>query len=470
MKNDSVKRSDNMFVGRTQELLQITNELTKDSCAILIYGKRKVGKTTLIKKATENSAKTVIYYECVKDTIENNVANIFRMLKEHKLVSEYTALPNNTFIELMKYLDSLNQKLVFVIDEYPYLKEFEKSETVDSTFQVVIDNYLKNINLIISGSHIGMMKDLIEEKNALFGRFSLKIALKELNYLEASEFYKDKTPYDKVAFYSVFGGSPFINSFVNPNLSLKENIVATILNPNSPVYLYASNLLLSDLSNSSQINRVLASLKNGKKHYSELEIELDKNKTGLLSKILRPVLDAEIVKKTAPINATKDIKKATYEINDNLLRFYYAYIYSMPGLLNVRDHNIFFDDFIEPSLPTFVSYRFEDIAKNYLWLLFNKKGTRGIVDVGSYYYNDSVEKKNGEFDVAVLKTSDKVDIYEVKYLQKPVNQKIVNKELQQIKDIKNIKVDKVGFISINGFEKGIKGTDYLIDGQGMFLI
>ena len=69
---------------------------------------------------------------------------------------------------------------------------FSNSETVDSMFQKIIDNSLSNIRLFLSGSHIGMMKDLLEEKNALYGRFSLTIHLKELNYKEAASFYPEK--------------------------------------------------------------------------------------------------------------------------------------------------------------------------------------------------------------------------------------------------------------------------------------
>ena len=100
-----------------------------------------------------------------------------------------------------------------------------------SSFQTVIDNHLGNIRLFLSGSHIGMMKDMLSEENALYGRFALTLGLKKLNYIEAAEFYPDKSVYDKIAFYSVFGGSPFINGFIDQSKDIKTNVVATILNP-----------------------------------------------------------------------------------------------------------------------------------------------------------------------------------------------------------------------------------------------
>ena len=109
-----------------------------------------------------------------------------------------------------------------MIDEYSYLKSKENNTMVDSIFQNIIDNYTSDIHLIVSGSHIGMMKEMLEEGNALYGRFDEVICLKELDYIEASQFYPDKSIYDKVAFYSVFGGSPFILSKLNASLSLKD--------------------------------------------------------------------------------------------------------------------------------------------------------------------------------------------------------------------------------------------------------
>lgn len=137
----------------------------------------------------------------------------------------------NTLQDVFTYLNALPQKLVVVIDEYPYLKAMNDSATVDSIFQSIIDNRLSNIELILSGSHIGMMKDILQEKNALYGRFAVTIKLNELNYLDAAKFYHDKTPYDKVAHYAVFGGSPFVNQTLNPSATIRENIISTILNP-----------------------------------------------------------------------------------------------------------------------------------------------------------------------------------------------------------------------------------------------
>ena len=247
-----------MFIGREKELALLQQDYIGK--AAMVYGKRRVGKTTLIQKA-------------LKCTMQDNISGFVQELVRAKILP--VPLNFGTLQDVFAYLNALPEKIVVVIDEYPYLKAMNDSATVDSIFQNIIDNRLVNIELILSGSHIGMMKDALQEKNALYGRFAVTIKLNELNYLEAAKFYPDKTPYDKAAHYAVFGGSPFVNQALQPTATIRENIISTILNPMSAVYLYASQLLLSDYSVKINAERIFSVIGNGKKRYTEIEDKLD---------------------------------------------------------------------------------------------------------------------------------------------------------------------------------------------------
>ena len=439
-----------MFVGRYRELSAIRSLLEKRSGSVLIYGKRKVGKTTLILQALKESAGKTVYYECLKASLQENIDGFVSALVSAHILPVKMGFAS--FQDVFQYLNSLDETLNIVIDEYPYLKLFTKGDTIDSIFQSIIDNRLGNIRLILSGSHIGMMRDLLEEKNALYGRFSVVIRLGELNYKEAAAFYPDKSAYDKVALYSVFGGSPFVNEQLDAKRSLKENILRTLLNPLSSIYSYAENMLVSDLAVGINAERIFAVIGNGKKKYSDIESKLGLSNNGLLSKQLKNLIAMDMIAKVYPINKEGDNKKVSYELTDNLMRFWFTYVYHNKGALRMLGAEAFYENYIAPTLTTYISRRFEEMARVYFSLQVKEGLRSGILHIGTYYYDDLVQKKNGEFDVA-LQRKRGYDIYEVKYLSSPLTEKAMRAEEAQIRELKGVQVLQIGFISVNGFEK-----------------
>lgn len=445
-----------MFIGREKELTLLQQDYIGK--AVMVYGKRRVGKTTLIQKALENCQHQTVYYECSKGAMQDNIDGLVRELVRVKMLP--VPLNFSTLQDVFIYLNALPKKIVVVIDEYPYLKKATDSATVDSIFQNIIDNRLSNIELVLSGSHIGMMKDLLQERNALYGRFAVTIKLNELNYQDAARFYPDRTPYDKVAHYAVFGGSPFVNQALNPAATLRENVISTILNPVSAVYLYASQLLLSDYSVKINAERIFSVIGNGKKRYTEIEDKLDVKKTGNLSKQIKSLTELEIVSRNSPINKIGDNKKATFEINDNLLRFYFTFIYKNASALQVLGAEAFYDEYVAPTLTDFISRRFEGICRDYFSLQVRSGKLKGVRNIGSYYYDDPVHRKNGEFDVA-LELADGYAIYEAKYYAQPMTLDEIHRETQQVANIKELAVKQLGFIAINGFVEQEKPYTYL---------
>ncbi len=451
-----------MFIGREKELALLQQDYIGK--AVMVYGKRRVGKTTLIQKALKSSSYQTVYFECLKGTMQDNINGLVQELVRAKLLP--VPLNFSTLQDVFAYLNALSEKIVVVIDEYPYLKVLNDSATVDSIFQNIIDNRLVNIELILSGSHIGMMKDTLQEKNALYGRFAVTIKLNELDYLEAAKFYPDKTPYDKAAHYAVFGGSPFVNQALNPEATIRENIISTILNPMSAVYLYASQLLLSDYSVKINAERIFSVIGNGKKRYTEIEDKLDVKKTGNLSKQIKALIDLEIIARNSPINKIGDNKKSTFEINDNLLRFYFTFIYKNASALQVLGAEAFYDEYIAPALTDFISHRFEGICRDYFSLQVRSGKMKGVRNIGSYYYDDPAHRKNGEFDVA-LEFADGYGIYEAKYYAQPMTLDEIHREVRQVEGIKELTVKQIGFIAINGFVEREEPYFYL-DGNNIF--
>ena len=437
-----------MFFHREKELEEINDELKDKSKKIVIYGKRRVGKTSLIKKVMEGK-ENFIYFECIQDTIEENLKLLKMILNKTINIPSYVSF--ESFEQVFEYINSLNTKYNIIFDEYPYLKKVNNSNRIDSVFQNIFDNYSDNLNFIICGSEINMMNELLTEGNPLFGRFTKKIYISELNYLEASSFYPNKSIMDKIAFYSVFGGSPYINSFIDKNETLENNIKRLLLDEQSPVYNYADSLLISDAINSLQAKKIIAFISNGKKRYSEIESHIDLEKTGKIAKSLKSLVTIKLLKKTYPMNKSNDDKKAYYEINDNVLRFFYTYVYGKNSLIVSLGADNFYDGYIKDSLIGFISHRFEEIVRNFYSILSVNGKLNGVRNIGTYYYDDPINKKNGEFDVA-LEFKDYLKIIEVKYYKNKLTLKEMNKEVEQIKNLKtNLKVE-YAFVATSGYE------------------
>ena len=454
-----------MFIARGEELAKLRSAMQQTNSASLVYGKRRIGKTRLIQEALRKQDYTVVYYECFKGTMRENVDAFVRLLQSLHLITFYSSFPG--FPDLFAYLNTIPRPLIIVIDEYPYLSTFEKTETVDSVFQTVIDQHLANIHLVLSGSQISIMKNLLQEGNALYGRFSVILHLRELDYKDAALFYPSKTPYEKIAFYSVFGGSPFILQELKETETLEQNIKRTVLNESSPVSLYVSNLLLTDYAGTANAERILAVLGNGKKKYSELEKTLQTNSTGNLAKQLKLMQATELIQPVFPINRPDDAKKKFYEINDNLLRFYFTYLYHSRSALQMTGAAAFFDQAVSPTLlKSYVPRRFEDICRQFFSRLAKNGQLPGITDIGTFYYDDPAERRNGEFDVA-LAFGNQYRIFESKCTEKPLPLSDIHKEAAQIFAIDSLSIAQLGFVSVNGFEKKPEGNLYY-DGEDLY--
>ena len=455
-----------MFIGREKELNALSAELSswEKKTAVLIYGKRRVGKSTLINEAAKVFDGIVVNHLCVTSTFEGNLELIY------KSVSESLSLPNIRFDSLfamMDYLKTLDKKILLIIDEYPYLKQTKKKNEVDSYMQAVIDRLPENVKLILCGSYITIMKELLAEDNPLFGRFSLIQHIHDFDYYDAAKFYPDLPVREKAAFYGVFGGCPYVLENLETDKSVKDNVIRLLLPETGLIRSHIENVMLKEIQKSFDI-RILESLGNGKKKYTEIRDQLGGSETGLLDKQLKILLDMETIQKTEPINRRNDKKKQFYEITDNLMRFYFSFIFGTAGTITRIGEEQYYARNIEETLEQFTSRRFEGIVLQY----FHRMAVQGkypdIEDFGSYWYDDPVNRTNGEFDCVIKRTGDLYDFYECKYFDRPMTLKECEQEKDQLRKMQGIEVAGIGFVCAGGFDFENKTDLILIDGEALY--
>ena len=448
------------FIGRIEEIKRINkliNEPKQNN--ILIYGRRRIGKSFLIKKALENYNGLVIHYQC-KDINYSNTLEELSLLIKTKMNLQYE-INFKTIDLILDFLFKQEKDIVFVLDEYSYL--CNKIEGLDSIIQNKIDTYKydSKLKIILSGSQIEIMKNMIEYGNPLYGRFTDIIELKEHNYLESSEYYPSFSNEDKVMLYSVFGGEPLYNSLIDESKSALDNIKELIIKENSFVELNINNMLNAELSKIKLGNDVLQAIALGVRKNDDLVSKARAENSAALNHVLKKLLKLDLIKKISPINDENNKKKTMYFINNNPLRFYYKYLYRYSNERSNMFIDDFYNQFISDDFNTqYIPNIFEDITKQYL-IIQNKerKIDPPFNKIGTYWYDDKVNKTNGQFDVVTFDKNGYI-FYEVKYIDNKISKSIVEEEKRQLSLIE-IPYYNLGFVSKKGFDN-IKDNYILI--------
>ena len=448
------------FIGREEELNRLKRAYFTDEYeGILVYGRRRIGKSELIKESYKTEKCKVVYYECVKVSEESNTRAFSDVIGR---VFGFPSPAFSSFGDAVEFLfnRSLNEKIILVLDEYPYLRE--KIQGCDSIFQSIIDRYAMNckMKLILCGSYADIMEKLIAEDNPLYKRLGLSLNVKQMDYYESAMFYPAFSNEDKVRIYSVFGGIPYYNRFVDGSKSVKENIIELVASKNARFENAPMTSLETEVSKITNANETFLAIARGKVKFSDILNSSHVSSSPALDDTLRKLILMDVVKKEYPVNDETE-KKSLYSISDRLSRFYYKYIFPRLSYFSTMRAEDFYEEFIERDFEAkYVPKEFEEVAKQYLV----RKNVAGeikppLYKVGKYYYDDAKKKKHGEFDVVTL-NKDGYDFYEVKFTSSPIGENVINEEIRQLNEM-GLRYNRVGFVSKSGFAISDK-KDYVL--------
>ena len=416
----------------------------------MIFGRRRVGKSELIKTALKKNSSIKIYYECKEVSEKSNVDGLSDILSEELNLPK---LKFDNIESILKYIFelSIKEKIILVLDEYPYLKKTING--MDSILQALIDKYntTSKLSLVILGSYVDIMKELLFHSNPLYGRVDLTIELKQMDYYDSSLFYPAFSTEDKIKIYSVFGGIPYYNRLIDDSKSVKENIIELIASNGARLENEVSMYLNSEISKIVNANEVFEALSKGFSKYSDILSQSHVSSGPTLVDVLDKLIRMDVVSKTSPINDLNNKKKCGYYISDNLSLFYYRYIFKYSSQMKIMDPNIFYAKYIEKDFEQqYVPHIFERICKQYL-IIKNKNGEIDPVfeKIGKYYYDNPIEHTNGEFDVVTEDEKGYV-FYEAKFRKNPITNTIIQNEIKQV-NLTGLNCYKYVFISRSGF-------------------
>jgi AAA+ ATPase superfamily predicted ATPase len=324
-----------IFIDREVEMNALKRRFNSDNAEFLIiYGRRRVGKTELIKQFYAKNPH--VYYLCTKSNDLEQMKNMAKRVAENfnERVPEL-----NSWEEFFSYLaDKTKEKrLVFVVDEYPYLRA--ANGAIPSIFQLGWDEYLNKtkIFLILCGSSISVMEEELSYRAPLYGRRTGQIRLEPLSFADSVRFFPTYDMRNKVYAYSILGSIPMYLLEFNPEADILSNISEHILRKDSILYEEPVFLLREELREPDTYSRIfeVLALRGAKLSDIAGKIGLDQHK---LPKYLGVLIKLNYIEKLSPVTVKKPKSKQTrYILKDNFFRFWYHYIY--PNRSDIEGEN-----------------------------------------------------------------------------------------------------------------------------------
>ena len=390
-----------MFVGRKRELAKLGEmyESGRFECAI-IYGRRRVGKTTLINEFIKG--KKAVYYTGLETTAQENLENLSRSILSAGMGFEADAV----FSDFQAALDNLYEisredRVIMVIDEFPYLAGSYRG--ISSLLQVQIDSKFKGgkLMLILCGSSMSFMENqVLGYQSPLYGRRTAQFKIEPFDFFEAQSYHKSFTPYEAMTVYGVTGGVPRYLEMMDDRISVAENIKRNFFDPNSSMFEEPTNLLKKEVREPAYYNAIIRAIAMGCTRNSEIAARTGLE-TGAAVNYLNNLISLGIVKKEAPVDGGAK-RKTIYTVADSMFRFWYRFVPDNVGLIQSGMADRLWEK-VEPQMPSFLGGVFEEVCKQWLWRE-NAAGRLPVpfVRLGCWWGNDPMRKQEVEIDILAI--------------------------------------------------------------------
>lgn len=451
------------FIGRTSELATLNAELERGSGFVVIYGRRRVGKTTLIKEFIKD--KRAFYFLATTESEAQSMkrfAGVLSRTAKNPMLSKVTF---TDWLDLFQVVadDHPDEKKVLVIDEFPYL--VKTNPDFPSILQNAWDEVLKdhNVMLILCGSLISMMKKhALAYDSPLYGRRTAQIRLMPLQFTDVYE-AQNLSFEQAVEQYAITGGVPKYMEFFQSDEPLVEQIRRVVLSKNGFLYEEPDFLLNEEVQTPINYFSVLKAISDGNHKLSKIGMTMEQD-TSAITPYLKTLIDLGFVIKNVPITEKNPerSRKSLYYVSDNFIRFWFRYVYPFKGELELDNQQIVLDEMGKDFKQKFVAFAYESICRN----IFAELCHKGQIDfapsrIGSYWRNDN--EGDTEIDVAAVDNQHKrLFLGECKYHAKPVDVAVYS-ALQEKGQSKELTATFKGYKIVYGLFSKSGFTDRLVE-------
>ena len=437
------------FVNRTEELSRLHALYESgDAELAVIFGRRRLGKTALVKRSIEQYDGAVVYQAKQKTTALQLRQFIDAAAESYPGVTRI----REDWENILGYL--AEQDAIIVLDEFPYL--VEQDESLPSVLQAMFDHELDDsaATFVLVGSSISMMEEAALLGNSpLYGRSSLKLDVRQLPFDAAMDFLDDADSADEqVLTWGIFGGVPYYLEEVSPDATLAENVQRTILSRHGTLHDEPDYVLRMELTEPTRYFSILEAIAGGSTSRNEIAgtTGIDYNQ---LSKYLNRLARLRLVDQHVPITERKErSKRSRYRIRDPFFRFWFHFVYGTGEQYDQLGEDTY-DALVEPELADFVSRSFEDLCCSALRALYPDQT---ITEVGQWWYGED------EIDVVGLTTDEVLIVGECKFQQSLLGYDAFSKLRQHADELRwtptdgGDRVEEYALFSRSGFKPSVE--------------
>jgi AAA+ ATPase superfamily predicted ATPase len=355
------------FLNRSTELGSLNRAWEAPGAAlILVWGRRRTGKTRLLGEWLRG--KRAVFYGATEQASLAELRGLSEATRRSLQPAGSDLLAITDFPDWDRALSYLadrasRERLVVVLDEFPYLADSEPP--LPSILQRFWDHdgSRSKLKLVLCGSAQAVMEDLQGEEAPLFGRVDLRLQLKPFDYHEATLFTPRLNAAEKSIAYGVLGGMPVYLDRWDDGVGHRANLRRLFGDPASPLVEEGEFVLSSELPEGSGYFRILHAIAGGHrtygkiKQFADIDIERQLDRLTALSLVERVVPITEDPSKT---------KRAVYRIADNFLNFWFRFVYRNRADIARGMGRQVVDEDIVPYLSEFMGEPWEEMCRDFL--------------------------------------------------------------------------------------------------------
>lgn len=392
------------FINRTEELTALEKWWgSRERMPICLYGRRRSGKSWLFRKfAHEKPAVLLVARRTAPGAQLDDFAE-----RLEPLLGVRPSLPDLPSLFRLLYRAARKEKILVVIDEFPYLLPTTDAETNRelTAIQAVMEEEQGNslLKLVLCGSLVTQMESLLAERGPLHGRL-IPLQIHPVAFPEARLFLPELSPLEQFERFSVTGGMPRYLSVLGGPDSLRDVVCHHVFNRNAALWDECRTVLEQELREPKIYFAVLQALANGDKESNEI-VQAIHSDPQRVSKYLNVLEGMKVVDRTLPISAKNSSRVGHWHLRDPFFRFWFRFVFPFQDdLESGLQAKKFYDLEVVPNLNDHVAPEFEDFARRWTRETYGNKTTK----VGSWWgpslneYRRSGTRQSEEIDIVGL--------------------------------------------------------------------